>query len=141
MKVIDATGLIAGRLATKVAKMALMGETINIVNCEKAVVSGTQHATIDRWKRMKNRTHPFHGPFISLSPDRMLRRMIYGMLPHKRQTEKSRGMQAYERIMCYISVPDSLKNQKFESITGANSDNLTVKFMTLGRISEIIKGG
>ena len=121
--------------------MALMGETVKIVNCEKAVVSGTQDATINRWKRMKNRTHPFHGPFISLSPDRILRRMIYGMLPHKRQTEESRGMQAYERIMCYISIPDDLKNRKFVSVAGANSDNLKVEFMTLERISKIIKGG
>jgi len=38
--IIDATNLIAGRLATFVAKKALLGEEIEIVNSEKAVLTG-----------------------------------------------------------------------------------------------------
>ncbi len=138
--VIDATGLIVGRLATRVAKLALMGEEIKIVNCEKAVISGKQKATLAKWKQRKNRTDPFKGPFISITPDRILRRAIYGMLPHRRKTENSRGIRAYERIMCYISVPEDLKNQKFVAIMGANADKLKSDHITLGSLSQLLKG-
>jgi len=50
--IIDAENLIVGRLGTFVAKKALMGEKIDIVNCEKPKM-----------------------------PDRFVRRIIRGMLP------------------------------------------------------------
>ena len=140
MKVIDATGLVAGRIATKVAKMALSGEEIKIVNSDKAVVSGQQDATLAKWKQRKGRTSPRWGPYISIMPDRILRRMIYGMLPHRRKTEDSRGIRAFKRIMCYVSVPEDLKNQKFETIKEASSDKLKHSFITLERLSQLLKG-
>ena len=36
--IIDAKNLVLGRMATVVAKEALLGEKIDIINCEKAVV-------------------------------------------------------------------------------------------------------
>ncbi|MEM2976009.1 MAG: uL13 family ribosomal protein, partial [Candidatus Bathyarchaeia archaeon] len=38
--IIDASGLILGRMASEVAKRLLQGENIMIINAEKAVVSG-----------------------------------------------------------------------------------------------------
>ena len=38
--IIDANNLILGRMATFIAKQALLGEDIKIVNCEKAVITG-----------------------------------------------------------------------------------------------------
>ena len=38
--VIDATGLVLGRMATDVAKRAKNGETVHIVNAEKAIIVG-----------------------------------------------------------------------------------------------------
>lgn len=139
MIVIDATGLIVGRMATRVAKMALAGGDIKIVNCEKAVMSGKQNQILAKWRERKHRTDPFKGPFISILPDRIVRRSIYGMLPHKRKTEKSRGIMAFKHIMCYISVPDNLKNQKFETIPGAESDRLKTEFITMGRLSQLLR--
>ncbi len=140
MIIIDGTGLIAGRLATRVAKMALAGEKIKIVNSEKVVISGKQNSILEKWKERKARTSPHWGPFISIMPDRILRRMIYGMLPHRRKTEESRGIQAYERIMCYLSVPEDLKNQKFETVKEASSDKLKTEFITLEKLSRLLKG-
>ena len=40
--VIDANELILGRLATQVAKKLLLGVEVQIINCEKAVISGTK---------------------------------------------------------------------------------------------------
>ena len=39
--VVDAEGAILGRLASKVAKRLLTGETVDIVNVEKIVISGS----------------------------------------------------------------------------------------------------
>ncbi len=140
VRVIDATGLIVGRLATRVAKMAMSGEDVKIVNCERAVLSGKQNQILGKWRERKHRTDAFKGPFISILPDRIVRRAIRGMLPHKNaKTEGSRGSQAFRRIMCYISVPDNLKNQKFETVRGAESDKLASEFMTVGRLAQLLR--
>ncbi|RLI36579.1 hypothetical protein DRO60_05575, partial [Candidatus Bathyarchaeota archaeon] len=48
--VIDATGLVLGRMASIVAKRLLMGERIAIINAEKAVISGKKKAIVNRYK-------------------------------------------------------------------------------------------
>ena len=59
MTVIDAKGLILGRLASTVAKQLLSGdEKIYIVNAEKAVVSGSK-ATIRNLRRVLPRIRLF----------------------------------------------------------------------------------
>ena len=40
MIVVDATGLVMGRLASVTAKSLLAGEEIKIVNAEKAIITG-----------------------------------------------------------------------------------------------------
>ena len=40
--IIDATELIVGRFATVAAKKALLGERIDIINCEKAIITSGQ---------------------------------------------------------------------------------------------------
>ena len=42
MKIIDGTGAILGRLASYVAKEALKGEKIIILNCEEILISGNK---------------------------------------------------------------------------------------------------
>jgi len=49
MTVIDANGLIMGRLASNVAKMLLSGEEVSIVNAEQAVISGSKVTTFEAW--------------------------------------------------------------------------------------------
>ena len=41
--IIDAKDLIAGRMGAFVAKQLLLGETVDIVNAEKAVISGKKN--------------------------------------------------------------------------------------------------
>jgi len=49
MIVIDATNTILGRLATRAAKLALEGESIRVVNCEKAFIVGRQGDIIKKF--------------------------------------------------------------------------------------------
>ncbi|MEM4248518.1 MAG: 50S ribosomal protein L13 [Candidatus Nanoarchaeia archaeon] len=141
MKVIDATNMIAGRMANKVAKLALEGEEIAIVNCEKAIISGAQEMILARYKTREGRVQPFKGPFRKRMPDRILKSIIRGMLPRGHWSEGSRGRMAFSRIKCYIGVPFEFKDKKFETIPGAEASGLkTQNYLTIGELSKLLKG-
>jgi len=126
----DAENQIAGRLASKAAKEALKGRHVFIVNAEKAIISGNPVFVIKRYYQMVSRGDPYHGPFYPRIPDRMLRRMIRGMLP-KRPTGKA----AFKRIKVYNSVPEEFSKQAFTRPEESES-RLGSKFITLGKLSE-----
>jgi large subunit ribosomal protein L13 len=46
VKVYDAEQMVVGRLGSKVAKAALLGDTIVIVNAEKAILTGDRRSLI-----------------------------------------------------------------------------------------------
>lgn len=60
--VIDAEGLILGRMATYVAKRLLKGEGIAIVNAEKAVLSGKKRSKLADAKEFLGVGAPKRGP-------------------------------------------------------------------------------
>ena len=63
--VIDATGLVLGRMATDVAKRAKNGETVHIVNAEKAIIVGASKEAIQERYRFKREVGTARkGPFF-----------------------------------------------------------------------------
>jgi large subunit ribosomal protein L13 len=134
MKIIDATNLVLGRMATEVAKQAMLGEQIAVVNCEKAIVTGTKPRILATYKPRRERGYALKGPFYPRMPDRIVRRTIRGMLPYKQY----RGKIAYKNVMCYIGIPKELKDKKLETIKGASSEGLTCKFMKLKELSRLL---
>merc|ERR1711898_33683 len=95
--VIDARGHLLGRLASFVAKEALMGQKVMVVRCEDTVISGTfirnkLKLLMKRNKRMN--TNKKKGPFHHRSPADMFIRVVRGMIPHKQY----RGSAAFQRI-------------------------------------------
>jgi len=129
--IIDATDLLLGRMASFVAKKALLGERIDIINCEKAMVSGDKANVIGKYKQRQQRGNTFKGPFYPRKPNMFVRRAIRGMLPYKREG----GRKAYERIKCYVGVPDDLKDKKAETIENANIKKLpSLKYIEVSRI-------
>ena len=126
--IIDATNLILGRLATFAAKRTLLGENIDIINCEKAIITGRKKEMIERYKTKYNRGVPSQGPYISRMPDRIVRRTIRGMLPYK----QVKGRAAFKRVMCYIGVPPNLADKKTEKVKPANIAKLSnTKYITI----------
>jgi len=105
MKIIDAKGLVLGRLSTFVAKQLLLGNEVQIVNCEQAVITGKKSNILQKHKQRRERGQPTQGPFISRLPDRFVKRTIRGMLPYK----KSKGKEALKRLKCHIAVPETIK--------------------------------
>jgi len=128
---VDAKDSIAGRLASVVAKELLKGKSVFVVNAEKAVVSGDPKHTGDKFVEKVNRGDPYHGPFYPKVPDRVLKRIVRGMLPYN----KPRGREALKRLKVYISIPEELKGKEFAKIKEAEN-KLEGKFVTIGKLSE-----
>lgn len=135
MIIIDAEDMIAGRLSTFVAKKALLGEEVRIINSEKAVISGKKANTFADYDTKLAMGTPRKGPIILRRPERILRRIIRGMLPYK----KPRGKEAYKRILCYMGVPDEFKDKKAVKVEGAEKTKLpNMKYVTIYDISRRI---
>ncbi|MFC1801077.1 50S ribosomal protein L13 [Nanoarchaeota archaeon] len=116
MKVINGENLILGRVASYIAKEALLGQEIALVNCEKMIITGSKKEIVDRQLQAMQRGHPYAGPFFYRRPDAFVKRAIKRMLPYK----KSRGEQALKKIKCYISIPTQFEKATLETLPKAN---------------------
>jgi large subunit ribosomal protein L13 len=131
VEVIDATGLVAGRLASIAAKKALEGERVEIVNAEMAVVSGEKSNTLRDFKQKRDRGDSMHGPYYPRRADLILRRIIRGMLPYKRE----RGKVAMRNTKVHLGCPEELK-QKAKTIESINYKKMKIqRFISLKELS------
>ena len=132
MTVINADGMILGRLASILAKRLLAGEEIHIINAEKIVISGDKVTTFGEYKQSVDRGNREFGPYYPKRPDHIVKRTIRGMLPYKR----ARGRDAMSRLKTYIGVPEELSREEAFSIEGANMNRLSsVKYIRLEELS------
>ncbi len=132
--IIDATNLKLGRICTVAAKKALQGERVEIVNCEKAVVTGSRSDVIAKYERRAGMGNPHWGPYQPRMADRFIRRTVRGMLPYK----TDRGRKALKRIMCYVGNPDDK-----EAVTIEEADvtkTRTLRYITIGEVCTLLGG-
>lgn len=133
MMIINAENNILGRLGAFAAKQALMGEDVRIVNSEKAVISGNRKDVLGKFKANRNRGIPLGGPYYRRSPEQIVRRVVRGMLPYK----KEKGRNAYKRVLCYKGIPDEFSDKEFTQVPGADYLKITKTQATLvGEISK-----
>ena len=129
-KIIDAENAIIGRLASVVAKRLLNGEKIILINANKGIISGNPDTIakkyFQRW-RMKTKSNPLKGPFHPRQPDQILKRTVRGMLPFK----KSRGKEAYRRLIVFKERPDQFKESKIEVIPESLDINPKSSYISL----------
>ncbi len=130
MAVFDASGHVAGRLASVVAKRLLLGEDIAVVNAEKAILTGARASIFAEFRHRRDIGSSRKGPFYPARPDRILHRAIRGMLPY----QKPRGRAALRRLRVYVGVPDDLRDQPLER-AGAATRVTTSQYATLAEIS------
>ena len=134
---IDAHNKILGRFCSQVAKKALLGERIVIINAKEAIISGTKRNIHEKYLSKLNistATNPKRGPFWPRRPDTFMKNIIKKMLP----TKKIRGKDALKRVHVYIGViPHRFQNryQKLipTEIPNADKQRLSYynKFITL----------
>ena len=131
MAIIDGTDLIMGRLASLVAERLLLGEKIDIVNCENVVISGKRKSILLDFKNKRERGIP-KGPLYPKYPNMIVKRTIRGMLPYK----QSKGVVALKNIKCHIGIPFQFKDKTMEVLENANVNKLpNFKFVKLRDIS------
>ena len=132
--VVDAKGLILGRMASTIAKRLLQGENIIIMNAEKAVISGKRLSRIKEAKKRLEVGHPKKGPFHPRRPEEIVRRTIKGMLPRR----KPKGQQAYRRLKVFVDVPEELIETETQTIPDARSEKLKCPYITVGKLAKEI---
>jgi len=130
--IVNAEGLILGRMASKVAKKLLNGEEVIIVNAEKIVLSGKRKSRIAEAKEFLEVGAPERGPFHYRRPDRMVRKTVGGMLPIR----QPKGKIALARLKVFMGIPEELKKQKMETFTEAQAAKLKGPSLTLGQLAK-----
>jgi len=126
MATIDASNLVLGRMASSVAKRVLRGESIDIINGEKSVIIGRREDILEKfkiWRSMQAKGNPeTSGPKYPRMPDRIVKRTIRGMLPHR----CTRGMMALKRVKVWIGVPKDIDVSNIEILEKAKAkDNVS----------------
>jgi large subunit ribosomal protein L13 len=132
--IIDAKGLILGRMASIIAKRLLQGESVIVLNAEKTALSGKRRQIVKEAKTFLEVGHPRKGPFHQRRPDRIVRRTIRGMLPRR----KPKGMQAFKRLKVYLGAPLEFKDKKIQTILEASAEKLKSPYITVGELAKEI---
>ncbi|MCK5320993.1 50S ribosomal protein L13 [Candidatus Pacearchaeota archaeon] len=110
----DGKGAVFGRLASVVTKDLLKGNFVDIINCEEIIISGKKELFVEkiRAKREMGRGSSLKGPKYIRAEDRLIKRMIRGMLPR----DRAKGREAFKRLRCHIRngelAEEDLKNVK-----------------------------
>jgi len=133
-EIVDASNLILGRMASYVAKKALDGKRVVVVNAERAVISGTKERVVARAKqKLKTRTlgNLEKSPTHPRKPDGYVRRVIRGMLPWK----KTGGKDAFHRVKVYIGTPSEYQDRPATKVADADASRLRVPFITIAQLS------
>jgi len=127
--VVDSRDCILGRVASEVAQRALAGETVAIVNAEHTVITGNEDSTMETYRK-RAEIGSDRGPYYPKRPDRIFKRAVRGMLPHKTK----RGREALSNVRVYVGNP---YEEDGEVLEGTSLDRLSnIKFISLGEISE-----
>ena len=137
--VVDGTNLIAGRVASNVAKLLRKGNRVSIVNCDKIMISGRKAKIIGEYEdflKIHSIIHPQHGPFHPRRPDTIMKRMIRGMLP----TEKPSRKTDLSRLRTYIGVPSDVKGLEKIQFEKAKIRKDSSKYTTMAELSRYIGG-
>jgi len=127
--VVDARDCIMGRVASQVAEAALDGQTVAVINAERAVITGREEQITEKFKKRVD-IGDDNKYFYPKRPDGILKRSIRGMLPHKKQ----RGREAFENVRVYVGNPHDKDGDVLE---GTSLDRLSnIKFVSLGEVSD-----
>ncbi len=126
----DATNMVLGRLSSAIAKKLMMGYKINVYNVEKCVVTGDAKVLVEEYTvklNFRGKGNPEKGPKYPRSPERMFKKAVLRMLPHKKAT----GREAIKNFKAYLFNED---NVKLDVIKDAQLKQ-GVKYIELGALS------
>lgn len=129
--IINGEGCIAGRVASFVAKKALQGNKIIIVNCNKIVILGKKKNILENYQKKFSRGRdPQKGPHFHRVSDKIMRRIVRGMLPWT----KTKGREAFRKVHCFKDIPEKYKGKEMVVVAKADAIN----FLSLGKLCKLI---
>jgi large subunit ribosomal protein L13 len=134
ISIVNAEGLILGRMSSIVAKRLLNGNKVIILNAEKAIISGKKKSKIAEAKKFLEVGSPKRGPFHYRRPDRILRKTVRGMLPYR----QPKGKTAYKRLRVFLGIPKEFEKKHMSTIKEANASKLKGPYLTLGDVAKEI---
>lgn len=135
--IVDAKDHIAGRLCSYVAKILLKGNKVVVINAEKAMLSGDKYSIIREWHEyleVGSIINPIHGPFHARRPDRIITRMIRGMVPRK----KAKGVSAMKHLRVYIGMPKIYEESKMTGFDDAKIRKPSAYYMSVRDLAKSI---
>jgi len=125
--VINAEDRVLGRLASEIARKAKDGESVRVVNSEKAVISGDTDEVIADYRQKYERGSKYTGPHFPKRPDKILKRTIRGMLPDNGDFD----------VKTYLTVPQEFED--VEEVEVKSGDELKNRnYVKLGDVSKAI---
>jgi len=129
-------GAVFGRLASLVAKDLLKGDEVDVLNCEKIIISGNKSLLAKKIlaKREMGSGGSMKGPKYPRVADRLVKRMIRGMLPWDRM----KGRDAYRKLKCYTSEVGSRKSEVGSEIVKLNHRK-PMKFTSVADVVRLLK--
>jgi large subunit ribosomal protein L13 len=133
--VIDAKGLVHGRLASNVAEMIMDGEEVVVLNAEAIVITGRKETIFADFKAKVDRgdTTKRKGPFYPRRADLLFKRCVRGMIPWKTTS----GREAYRRLHVFVGTPKQFES--CEKLRPEEADReITGKYTTLGAVSKFL---
>ncbi|MBU2576918.1 MAG: 50S ribosomal protein L13 [Nanoarchaeota archaeon] len=131
----DGKGAIFGRFASVVAKDLLKGNSVDLINCEEIIISGDKRLFAKKIlaKRAMGSGSSMKGPKYIRVADRLVKRMIRGMLPR----DRAKGREAFKRLKCYEGN-GPLKDDDLKDIKSF-AHKKPMKYSTIKEIVEILK--
>ena len=134
--VYDGDEAVFGRIASLVAKDLLKGNSVDLINCEKMIVSGDKKLFAAKilQKREMGSGGSTKGPKYPRTAEKLVKRMIRGMLPR----DRAKGRDAYRRLKCFESGSDERKAVSGEDIVKPNHRK-PMKFSSITEILRLLK--
>jgi ribosomal protein uL13 len=129
--IVDASYNPLGRMASFVAKQALKGKFVVVVNADKAIILGKPKVILQSYTDHLDLGHGvMKGPLHSKLSTSICRQAIRGMIGWK----KPSGQQAFKNVRCYDGVP-----AEYEQLEKITFPKKSLNFMTVGKLSKYMK--
>jgi large subunit ribosomal protein L13 len=132
--IVDAKGLVLGRMASEVAKRLLNGESIMIINAEEAVISGKRLSIFRNAEEFLQVGHHRKGPLHFRNPERIVKKVVRGMLPRT----KPCGIEALKRLKVYTGSPEGLRDKGKIMLSNADASNLRGPYIKVSDLARNI---
>ena len=132
--VVDAAQQVAGRMASKIAKLLIEGRHVVVLNAETSLMSGSKKNIFAEYmqrKELKSIVNPINAPHRPRQPNMILNRMIRGMLPRR----KPKGQNAFKRLKVHIGIPTPYRTVEKMTFEDAKPKKQLQLYVTIGEIA------